>query len=71
MANTILIKRKTTTGAPSSVSLQTGEMCLVVPDKQVYIKNGDGTVTKLNKEITVSNTPPTSPQVGDLWVDTN
>jgi hypothetical protein len=48
MANTILIKRKTTTGAPFPASLLTGEMCLVVPDKQVYIKNGDGTVTLLN-----------------------
>jgi hypothetical protein len=71
MANTILIKRKSTTGAPLPATLQTGEMCLVVPEKVVYIKNSDGSVTKLNKEITVSNTAPTSPQIGDLWVDTN
>jgi hypothetical protein len=69
--NTILIKRKTTTGAPLETSLQTGEMCLVVPDKVVYIKNSDGSVTKINKEITVSTTAPTSPAIGDLWVDTN
>lgn len=49
MANTILIKRKTPTGAPSPASLQTGELCLVVPDKQVYGKNADGTVTLLNE----------------------
>lgn len=48
MANTITIKRKTSAGAPSPASLQTGELCLVVPDKQVYIKNSDGTVTVLN-----------------------
>lgn len=69
--NTILIKRKTDTGAPLSASLQTGEMCLVIPDKTVYIKNSDGSVTKLNKEITVSITAPSSPALGDLWVDTN
>jgi hypothetical protein len=69
--NTILIKRKANSGAPLPASLQTGELCLVVPDKVVYIKNGDGTITKLNKELTVSTIAPVSPQVGDIWVDTN
>lgn len=48
MPNTILIKRKTTTGAPAPASLQVGELCFVAPDKQVYIKNTDETLTLLN-----------------------
>ena len=36
MANTIQIKRKTTSGAPNVSSLADGELCLVVPDQQVY-----------------------------------
>lgn len=47
--NIILLKRKTTTGAPSPASLQTGEACYVLPDKTLYIKNDDGTVTLLNQ----------------------
>lgn len=48
MSNIILLKRKTTTGAPSPASLQTGEACYVLPDKTLYIKNGDATVTAIN-----------------------
>ena len=44
MANTILIKRKTTTGAPSLVALAVGEMCLVVPDDTLYFKKDTGTL---------------------------
>lgn len=36
MANTIQIKRKTTPGAPLLSSLLDGEMCLVVPDSNLY-----------------------------------
>lgn len=38
MANTIKIKRKTTTGAPAIGDLVDGEMCLVVPDNVVYLR---------------------------------
>ena len=38
MANTIQIKRKTTTGAPSVGSLADGEFCLVVPDNALYLR---------------------------------
>ena len=48
MSNIILLKRKTTTGAPSPASLQTGEACYVLPDKTLYIKNDDATVTAIN-----------------------
>ncbi len=48
MSNTIQIKRKTTSGAPSAGSLATGELCYVLPDKQLYVKNNDNTVTLVN-----------------------
>ena len=48
MANTIRIKRKTTTGAPSAGSLAVGELCYVDPDKDLYIKNIDNSVEHLN-----------------------
>jgi hypothetical protein len=38
MANTIKIKRKTTTGAPSLGSLSDGEFCYVVPDDVLYLR---------------------------------
>ena len=42
MANTIQIKRKTTTGAPSVGSLSDGEFCLVTPDDTAFLRI-DGT----------------------------
>lgn len=48
MSNIILLKRKTTTGQPNPASLQTGEACYVLPDKTLYIKNDDNTVTVIN-----------------------
>ena len=44
MANTILIKRKTTAGAPSLASLAVGEGCLVLPDNTLYYKKDAGTL---------------------------
>jgi len=48
MSNIIKVKQKTTTGAPAAASLQTGEFCYVLPDKALYIKNNDDTVTLVN-----------------------
>lgn len=48
MSNIIQIKRKTSPGAPSPATLATGEMCYVLPDKQLYVKNNDNTVTIVN-----------------------
>lgn len=48
MSNTIQVKRKTSAGAPSPASLQTGEMCYVLPNKTLYVKNDDNTVTLVN-----------------------
>lgn len=53
MSNIIKIKQKSTTGAPSAGSLQTGEMCYVLPDKALYIKNSDNTVTLVNPPVDV------------------
>lgn len=48
MANTIQIKRKTTTGAPSAGELSRGEMCWVDPDNAMYIKKEDDSVHHMN-----------------------
>lgn len=42
--NTILIKRKTTTGAPTTAQLSVGEMCLVIPDNALYWKKDASTI---------------------------
>ena len=44
MANLILIKGKTTTGAPSLAQLNVREMCFVIPDNCFYIKKDAGTI---------------------------
>jgi len=44
MANVILIKGKTTTGAPSLAQLNVREMCFVIPDNAFYIKKDAGTI---------------------------
>lgn len=48
MANTIQIKRKTTSGAPTVGSLSDGEFCLVVPDEELYLKLDTGTLILVN-----------------------
>ena len=42
--NIILIKRKTTSGAPTTGQLQVGEMCLVIPDNALYWKKDASTI---------------------------
>lgn len=44
MASTIILKRKTTTGAPSLASLAIGEVCLVLPDNAIYWKKDGATI---------------------------
>lgn len=44
MANTIKIKRKTTTGAPALAQLEIGEGCIVVPDDALYFKKDAATI---------------------------
>lgn len=44
MPNTILIKGKTTTGAPALAQLNVREMCFVIPDNAFYIKKDAGTI---------------------------
>jgi hypothetical protein len=48
MANTIRIKRKTTSGAPASGDLSDGELCLVVPDQTLWIRVSAGVVIQIN-----------------------
>ena len=40
----IRIKRKLTTGAPAVSDLQVGELCIVIPDKNLYIKTDVSTI---------------------------
>ena len=47
MANTIRIKRKTTTGMPLVADVEVSELVHVLPDKQVVLKNSDDSFTKL------------------------
>lgn len=42
--NTILIKGKTTTGAPNLAQLSVRELCFVIPDNAFYIKKDAGTI---------------------------
>ena len=44
MANIILLKRKTTTGAPALGDLSVGEACIVIPDETLYIKKDASTL---------------------------
>jgi hypothetical protein len=44
MANTILIKRKGTAGAPTTAQLAVGEMCLVLADNAIYWKKDASTI---------------------------
>ena len=73
MANTIKIKRKTTTGAPTIGSLVDGEMCLVVPDKTLYQRVDASNLIIVNSgnPIAVGTAAPATPTLNDLWVDTN
>jgi hypothetical protein len=68
MSNVIQVKRKTTTGAPPAASLAVGEHCYVLPDKKLYIKNVDGSLTLLNPTITTGTATPTDGSDGDIYL---
>jgi aryl-phospho-beta-D-glucosidase BglC (GH1 family) len=44
MPNQLLLKRKLTTGPPSSGQLGIGELCLVIPDNAIYWKKDSNTI---------------------------
>ena len=57
MANTIQIKRKTTTGPPDVATLADGEFCLVVPDEKLYQRvNGTTLVSWVRQNEYATNT---------------
>jgi hypothetical protein len=68
MANIIKVKRKTTTGPPLAASLVEGEQCYVLPDKKLYIKNADGTITQINSIITTGTAAPAGGNDGDIYL---
>ena len=51
MANTIQIKRKTTSGAPVISSLADAELCLVVPDGKLYQRVSSTELLLLNEDV--------------------
>lgn len=67
MSNTILIKRKTTTGAPALGDLLIGEMCLVLPDKKLYQKVDASTLVVINNNPDIIvGTSATPPSIGSV-----
>jgi hypothetical protein len=68
MSNSLQIKRKTTAGAPAPATLQTGELCYVLPDKKLYVKNDDNTVTQVNQIITSGTAAPAGGNDGDIYL---
>ncbi len=57
---------------PTPSDLQDGEIGVNTSDRIIYQKVGDNVIPVANyKKLTVSNTAPSSPEIGDLWVDTN
>lgn len=54
MANTIKIKRKTTTGAPLLANLSDGEFCFVVPDNSLYLRVDAATLLNFSPSVEIS-----------------
>jgi hypothetical protein len=47
MPNTIRLKRKTTTGAPSLSDFAVGEMCFNIPDEILHLKKDEFTIIEV------------------------
>ena len=71
MANVIKLKNSgTANSAPTS--LEAGELAINYSDGKIYYKNASNTITSFStKDITVSDTPPSSPSVGNLWYESD
>jgi hypothetical protein len=79
MANTLKLKRSAVPGrVPQTSDLQLGELALNTNDGKLYTKKSVGGVDTIvdlsagtagGASVTVSTTPPSSPNDGDLWWD--
>lgn len=69
MANTIRIKRKTTSGIPLAEDVEIGELVHVLPDKKIVVKNTDDSFIELTTiNITSGTNPPTGGNDGDIYL---
>lgn len=72
MANTIKIKNSgTAASAPSA--LEHGELAINYADGKIYYKNSSNSIVEFSSSggITISDTVPLSPSVGDLWYESD
>jgi hypothetical protein len=70
MANTIKIKNS---GTASNVpaALEYGELGLNYADGKIYYKNSSNEIVALPSNVTVSDTPPSSPSAGSVWFESD
>lgn len=70
MANTIKLKNS---GTASNVpaSLEFGELGLNYADGKIYYKNSSNAIVALPSNVTVSDTPPSSPSAGSVWFESD
>lgn len=71
---TSLIKRSAVPAkVPATTDLSLGELAINTYDGKVYIKKNDGSdaVVQVGGTRTVSETPPASAQVGDIWIESD
>ena len=72
MANTIKIKRSSTASATPN-TLDYGELAINYTDGKLFYKNNSNQITELSsgQKITTSTTAPASPDLGDLWFESD
>lgn len=79
MANIVQIKRSSVPGKqPNVADLQVGELAINLADAKLYSKDTSGNIISIAGEagsgganVTVSSSPPSSPVIGDVWVDSD
>ena len=78
MAQTIKLKRSSTAGAaPTTSNLALGELAMNTTDGAIYMKKSVGgteSIEHINRGkvfLVQSDSAPSSPQIGDMWRDSN
>lgn len=77
MANTIKLRRSASAGAvPTTAQLALGELAMNTYDGKMFFKKDDGTESIVEiggggSTVTISSTPPGTPDVGDIYWDEN
>jgi hypothetical protein len=70
MANTIKLKNSGTASV-APTSLEYGELGLNYADGKIYYKNSSNAIVALPSNVTVSDTPPSSPSAGSVWFESD